>query len=238
MIEIFHRGNAVAAIDDLRMRFPEFSLGEIYKQFCAETGDVWEYQKKYFEKFSMKTENNELAHAITLADFYFPDSNPTICFEMKRGFRKKDVGTCEELIKNMESCTEVDCIVKDDSREFRFQLKQYPEKYKEWGVNEVIRYLDDEILTESKYNNKSNKDLIIVIHIQPERVSRFKESKDFSDIHKHLMSKDIKLLEINFLYNRNCESMIWYQVFPQKGYSKIPWEKLSYHKAKVNAVIT
>jgi len=88
------------------------------------------------------------------------------------------------------------------------------------------------ILSKNKYNNESNHDLIIIIAIKPEPESRFKELEDFKVIHNYLCSESIKLREINFLYNRNNEFMVWYQVYPRSGHYKIPWEKLSYHQAK------
>jgi hypothetical protein len=212
--------------------FGKYSLLEIYQQVKAGRGEAGEYFKEELESFSKKTAHEEIAHAITLADFYFLDSKPVICFEMKRGFIKKEVENLNEILENLESNTEIDCLIEDGKREFKFQLKQYPEKYKDWSPNKVIKYLNESILPKSRYNNESNSDLIVVIAIKPELHSEFKETQDFSEIHKYLSSQSIKLREINFLYNRNMEHMVWYQVYPKKGHYKIPWQNLSYHQAK------
>ena len=38
--------------------------------------------------------------------------------------------------------TEIDFLIKNPKQEFKFQLKQYPEKYKEWSTEKVIKYFD------------------------------------------------------------------------------------------------
>lgn len=232
LIKIFWGGMAEDRLNAVQAKFADrYSWEEILQQTENEEGEVGKFNKEENEKFSNKNINNEIANAVTLADLYFLESDPDICFEMKHDFKKKKIDSCEDLIKNIESYTAIDCLIKDKDRKFNFQLKQYPEKYKEWSAEKVVEYLNKEILLESKYNNKNNKDLIIVITIKPEPVSDVKE-KDFDEIHRHLSTIDIKLSEINFLYNRNSQYMVWFQVFPKKGYYKIPWQKLSYHEAK------
>lgn len=234
LIKIFWGGMAEDRLNTVQRKFADrYSWEEMLRQTENKEGEVGKFNKEENEKFSNKNINNEIANAIFLADFYFLESNPDICFEMKHDFKKRKIDSCKDLVKNIESYTEIDCLIKDKDRKFNFQLKQYPEKYKEWSTKKVIEYLDKEILHKSKYNNKSNKDLIIVITIKPEPVSSVRE-KDFDEIHRHLSAKDVKLSEINFLYNRNCEYMVWFQVFPKNGYCKIPWQKLSYHEAKRN----
>lgn len=233
LIELFLVSNAKKTLNSALQKFwGRFSLVEIYEQMKAEKGEVEEYYKGELKKFSGKNINNEFSNAITLAEFYFPNSNPLICFEMKSDFIKKDVETCQELAENIESYTDVDCLIKDQNEGFKFQLKQYPEEYKEWSPAKVIEYLEKSVISEKKYNNEANKDLIIAITIKPERQSNFREEQDFQEIHEYLKGENIKLKEINFLYNRNNESMIWFQVFPGIGYNAIPWQKLSYHGAK------
>lgn len=210
----------------------KYSLQEIHDQMKDNVGEVGKYIENENKIFSTKTTNDEIGNALTLADFYFPDSDPSICFEMKRGFNQDGINTHHELIENLESDTEIDFKIKDEEKEFDFQLKQYPEKFKEWSVEKVIKYINDSILPSYKYNSESNKDLIIVIVIKPEPKSNFKEVEDFDEIHKYLAKQNIKLKEINFLYNRNNEHMVWYQVFPENGHYKIPFQNLSYHEAK------
>lgn len=235
LIQIFYGEMAGQRVEILLDKFyNKYSIQEILQQAQTGEGEIGEYVRKENDKFAEKTANDEIGNAIALADFYFPDTDPMICFKMKNGFNKNKIISCEELIKNIESNSEIDFVIKDKVKKFNFQLKQYPEKYKEWSVLKVIEYLDKAILPKEKYNNESNKDLIIVITIKPKQQSTFKRTKDFVEIHKYLSDKKNKLSEINFLYNKNNEHMVWYQVFPQCGYSKIPWKQLSYHQAKIN----
>ena len=171
--------------------------------------------------------------AITLADFYFLESDPVICFEIKRGYTGDKISSIEELVNKMESNTEIDCLIKDSQTAFKFQLKQYPEEYKEWSADKVIAYLDETILPIRKYNNELNKDLIIIIAIKPKADSSFKGVEDFDEIHKYLIKKEVRLKEINFLINLNMEYMVWNQAYPENGHYKIPWNQLSYHVAKI-----
>ena len=233
LIDLFWGGNTQHLVSRMLSNFSKkYSVEEIIEQMADDKSEVGKYLKEETDKFAKKTANDETGNALTLTDLYFPGEYPLVCFEMKRGFNKKTVQNYEELVENMESNTDIDCMVKNDKFSFKFQLKQYPEKYKKWSVEEVINYLDSKVLTPETYNNDSNKDLIIVITIKPEQQSNFKESEDFKKIHDHLMTKDIKLFEIDFLYNRNSEHIVWFQVFPEKGYNKIPWDHLSYHEAK------
>ncbi len=233
LIQIFWTNRNKILIDALIQKFSgKFSLLEMIKQMETEKGEVGIYFKEEIKKFTKKTEANEIANAIDLADFYFLDSNPTICFKARRKFKGEEIQTYEELLGNMESDTEIDCLIKDDRKEFKFQLKQYPEEYKEWSTSKVIDYLDKSILPKAKYNNKGNRSLIIIIVIKPKMSSNFKEVQDFDKIHKYLSDKDIRLLEINFLYNRNNEHLVWFQVFPKNDHFKIPFQKLSYNKEK------
>lgn len=233
LIQMFWGKHAEGLVLDIIKKFSgEFTLEEIAKQLETGAGEVAEYQKGRIEAFSGKNANNEIANAITLADFYLPNLPCEVCFQMKNSFTGDVPGSSEELIENMETYTEIDCLIKGAGKEFKFQLKQYPEKYKEWSAEKVIKYLEEAVLPESKYNNKGNRDLSIVITIKPELHSNFKETEDFKKIHEYLRSKEIKLAEIVFLYNRNNDSMVWFQVFPRRGYNSIPFPKLSYNQAK------
>lgn len=235
LIQLFWKQTTEERLNNVLEKFSsQYSILEMSEQIKTETGEVGEYFKTEMKKFRTKTENVEIAHAITLADFYFPEADPFICFEMKSGFKKDHVDTYKELFENMDHDTEIDVLIKKDNQQFKFQLKQYPEEYKDWSVIKVIEYLDNSILPTSQYNNDSNRDLIIAIYIQPKLNTQINISQDFKKIHQHLVAKEIKLLEINFLFNLNIEFMVWHQVFPQLGHYKIPWQKLSHHRAKRN----
>lgn len=232
--KLFYTELAETRLDLILEKFSDkYSPQEIFEQTESEQGEVGEFCKKQNDKFSEKTENVEIAHSIDLAQFYFPDENPEICFNLKNGSHKINIKTVEDLIKNIGPDTEIDCLIKNESRQFKFQLKEYPEKYLlGMTAQKVIEFLDKNILPPEKYNNKNNKDLIIIITLKPEINTEFKESSDFKIIHEYLKDKKIELTEIDFMYNRNCEYIVWYQVYPQLGHAKIPWVELPYQKVK------
>jgi len=232
LIQIFWRQTTEEHLAILLEKFSsKYSKVEILQQMVTKTGEVEEYFEEWLKKFRTDTTNIEIAHSIILADFYFLESDPLICFEMKDGFKKDNIKHYKELSDNIEQRTEIDVLIKDDSKQFKFQLKQYPEEYKEWNVDKVIEYFDNSILL--KYNHKNNKYLIIAIHIQPKLSSQIKEvSRTFKKVHEYLATKDIKLLQVVFLVNWNIEFMLWHEVFPKLGHYKIPWADLSVHQAK------
>lgn len=233
LVKIFWEQKATEMTNQLLQLFRgSYSYAEINQQINAGEGEVAEYFKRENNIFSKKTLNVETVHSITLADFYFPDSNPLICFEMKSSFVKKEVEDINDVFENIEPNTVSDCVIRDDGHELKFQLKQYPEEYKEWSAEKVIEYLDSHILPESEYNNANNSDLIIIIAIKPKRPSSFQGQEDFDKIYKYLQSRTVHLGEISFIYNQNSEYMIWHQVCPENGHSRILWKNLSYHKAK------
>lgn len=232
LVQLFFKESSEEKVDALLKEFSgKYSKEEILLGIATQKGEVGDYYKLQNKKHSTNSAIVEIINAVTLADLYFLESEPTICFEMKADFKQKELKSYHELIDNLESNTEIDCQIKDTERSFKFQLKQYPEEYKEWSAEKVITYIENDILP--KYNNDGNKDLIIVITIQPKEDSNFKES-DFKVINDFLNTKgdSIKLAEVDFLYNRNIEHIIWHQVFPKHGHYKIAWDKLSYHKAK------
>lgn len=230
---LFYGETTKTRLDILLKKFEyKYLLNEIEEQMREGKGEVAEYFKGEVRRFSTKTENAEIANAISLADLYLVDLPSQVCFEMKNNFRQKTVKNSEELISNIEPDTEIDFIIKDDKKTFYFQHKQYPEKYKTWSVDEVIGYLEKEILPEHEYNNIGNKDLIIAITIQPEQISNLNDIEDFDKIYEYLKIKEIKLFEIIFLYNRNNESLVLHQVFPRNNHNKISMQDTSFYKAR------
>ncbi len=221
--------------EGVRILLEEFSgkytMEQILLGVVTQEGEVGDYYKTQNKKDKTSTVIAEVINAIALAGFYFLESESSVCFEMKSNFKQKDLDSYRELIDNLESNTEIDFLIKDNKHAFKFQLKQYPEEYKEWSPEKVITYIENRILP--KYNNDSNKDLIIVITIQPKQYSDVKES-DLKVINDFLNTKwvGIKLAEINFIYNQNNEYIIWYQVFPKHGYYKIDLSKLFYYEVK------
>ena len=215
----------------------KYSLSDIISMMNDENNEIGKFCKQQNDKFAVKTENVEIVHSIDLAELYFPNENPDICFNIKNSVQESEILTIKDLIQDIDPDTEIDCLIKNGSKQFKFQLKEYPEEYLELTPTKIIEFIDKKIISPEKYNTENNKDLIIVITLKPEVDTAFKELSDFKIIHEYLKQRDIKLLEINFLYNRNCEHLVWYQVYPQLGHSKIPWADLPYHKTKKISVI-
>jgi hypothetical protein len=232
LLRMFWHDSTQSRLAALLEKFGDrFSLQEIHDQMQSGEGEVGEYFKNELKRFSTVTINDEVANALTLSDFYFPDAESSICFEMRSDFQGGCINDFKELADNVETATDIDFRIRNPDQIYDFQLKQYPEEYKEWSVERVLTYIEESVI--SKYSKDENKGLSIVITIKPTQLSNFKETEDFKQLHELLKDKEIALEEICFLYNRNNEHMVWYQVFPKRGYSKIDFENLSHYRARL-----
>ena len=84
LIQMFWGESAQERTSDVvRIFSGRFSLEEIVKQVETGIGEAAEYHKKQIETFAKKNVHNEIANAVMLADFYLPDCQSEICFQMK-----------------------------------------------------------------------------------------------------------------------------------------------------------
>lgn len=81
-----------------------------------------------------------------MADFYWPQSDTEISFELRNSVQPDTISTYEELVAGIENDTHVDCRVAGDGEAKDFQIKRYPlahlgdtnEAFLEWFENSVL----------------------------------------------------------------------------------------------------
>lgn len=198
------------------------SLQEMFSQMENGIGIFDEAMNRDTARFTNKTENVEAFLAIDLSDLYFPDEEPEICFEMKKGFPSSSEITFDELIAGVECDTHIDCSIKGNQKSFDFQIKRYPQAFLEHTTEGLTKYIKE---TVGGYGDMSNTILIILLQPNTEAPSDI----DFPKIHQNLQSikNKISFQEIDLLFNDKNQYIIWHQVFPLSGHYKKPLVLLS-----------
>mgnify|MGYP001578198932 CR=1 FL=1 len=199
-----------------------FALEEMFEQMENGSGIFDDSMIADTTKFTSKTENVEAFLAIDLSDFYFPNEESEICFEMKSGFSIPVEIDYDTLIKEIECDTHIDCSVRSKGKVFNFQIKRYPQAHLEHTTESLTKYIKE---TVNGYGNMAGSILIILLQPNTETPSEI----NFKEIHKNIMSiKDkISFEEINFLFNDKNQYIMWHQVFPECGHCKKPLVLLS-----------
>ena len=194
------------------------TLQEMFRQMEQDSGEFSEATTADTSKFSRVTANVEIGLALELADFYFPDAYPDICFEMKSGFSGV-ISSYDNLVENIESATHVDCSIKLEGRQFNFQIKRYPQSYCEYTNEAIIEFLGK---TMKGYGDMNG--TILIVLLQPEPDPKAFDKMDFKAIHAGLVAIKEKITfdEIDFIFNERNQQIFWHQVFPQCGHAKKP----------------
>lgn len=149
--------------------------------------------KESTEKLSKRTFFQELYFSLLLSDFYFGQNIHTkICFEMKSGFdpallESRDL-SLEGLNEWVESRSPVDISILNSSKEFKFQIKTYPEKYnKSLATEDFTTYIRE---TCKGYGDMS--DVILVL------IPQVKNPGDTLITNLEHLKDNLKKLQISF----------------------------------------
>lgn len=197
----------------------DFSLEDFVEQMENDVGEVDKHHKQEITEFSRKTKNEEIYLAFELSNFYFGlDKETNICFSMKNNFRKKRVESYDELLENIESGTFIDCLIKYNEAELRFQIKGYKGEYQQFTNDAIFEYLKGKVF--SHYGDMSG--IILAVILQPHISSKI--DVDFKKVHSDLVlfSEKITFSEIIFVYNENNQNIVLRRLFPDIIVSKYP----------------
>ena len=135
-----------------------FSREQIKDQLDKQKGEIIDDIDKYVKTTMKKTEFVEFAAALQLADFYFPNEQKQICFDLKRNVDPKKIKFFEDLINSFEDNTHIDCLVQTSNQKLSFQIKRdysdhTPEGFADWVNKKVF----------AKYGNMSGTSLVIFL---------------------------------------------------------------------------
>lgn len=107
--------------DDWAKKLPR---AEIKKQLDTQRGGLIDGIRNLIKSITEQTEFVEFLAVLQLADFYFPNANKDICFELKRNTRREEIKTYQNLVNNFESSTHIDCEVRSEGKKISFQIKR------------------------------------------------------------------------------------------------------------------
>ncbi len=204
-------------------RFAEtMTLQEMATQMERGEGAFDDAIKAEHAKFSNKTENVEIIVALQLADFYFPDINAELCFEMRRDF-SPDSAVYDSIVAGIESDTAIDCSVKAEGRQFNFQIKRCPQEHLPHTRVALTGYIKK---TLAHYGDMKGTRLVLLL--QPNTEAQNTELS-FKQVNEDMLAIKDKITfdEIVFVFNNQMQNMRWYQVFPACGYNDRPLTLLS-----------
>lgn len=136
-----------------------YTREEFHAQVKADNGPIVDELRTSIKDRVNMSEYTEIVIALQLADFYFPDGDKQICFEIRRGVDPKSIKRLEDLVAAFEDATHIDCLVQDKEKKFAFQIKRYR------GDN-TARALIDWIKGKKvfkRYGNMSGTILVVVL---------------------------------------------------------------------------
>src|SRR3989338_2976407 len=118
---------------------------QIQEQLDNESGEIVDEINGAAADVAQKTEFVEFIVALQLADFYFPNKQKGVSFDMRRGVDPGTITTFEELVGSFEDYTHVDCLVRSGESEISFQVKRYrgdntPDAFVEWLNTAVLKH--------------------------------------------------------------------------------------------------
>ena len=136
---------------------------------------------------------------------------------MKDGFNGK-ARSLSELVANIKDATYIDCVIRNKTSEFRFQIKRFPSEYLDFSQEGILSFLDGIF---RKYTDMSDTNLVILLQPAEEATTT---PLDFETIHQALKPKasQISFGEVSFLFNANMESITLRRVFPDSAQKSTP----------------
>jgi hypothetical protein len=150
--------------------------------------------------FTSKTITGEIFYAIELANIYFDEKiNPLICFDMASGFDPstfKNRLEFSDLERWVETDTWVDCYISHGNEEIKFQIKQFPEKWKKMTTPTFIDYLKDQV--SKQYVDMSDVTLVVVPQVKTPHSDL---PIDVENVKCSLATEDLKFNRIVLLLN-------------------------------------
>lgn len=103
----------------------KYTRTQIEEQLAQNKGEAVDGNIEDLRPEIHKNEFTEYLLALQLADFYFPNEDKQICFELKRGVDPESIRTYDDLIRSFDDHTHIDCAVTSANKVTSFQIKRY-----------------------------------------------------------------------------------------------------------------
>lgn len=181
---------------------------EIKNQLDTQKGGLIDGIRNLIKKMTKQTEFVEFLAALQLADFYFPNENKNICFEIKRSVNPKDIRTYEDLTGSFESYTHIDCQVRNADRTISFQIKR---DYSDHTPKGFSIWLNEKVF--KKYAEMSGTALVIFLGVPKD--NRVVELNKYYEEFVKNCTEHISFDSVSILYNDNDSGhIVLHELFP------------------------
>lgn len=198
---------ARARFDFWARMFPRHRIKE---QLDTQSGTIIDDIKSIIRKAVGKTEFVEFLMALQMADFYFPNQEKQVCFDLKRGVDPKTIKTYQDLIESFEDYTHVDCLVRSGKESISFQVKRYrgdntPEAFISWLNERVLKH----------YGNMSGTSLVIVLQPAGGSAPAFALDKVYEAFVRDAQA-NVSFDRVSMIYNDGGKKyMVLHELFPK-----------------------
>lgn len=199
----------------------EFTKEELKEQLARGEGKLIDSINEMATSSGSDNANIEIVTALSLADFYYPNTEVNIAFEISDKVAPETVTTYEELISSFETNTHVDCRIIADEKTINFQIKRYPYPHREFSPTAIVKWLQEDVIR--YYGDMSGTNLCILL--QPS--GDYREGVlDVDEIVKgiEVMDDIISFDEVMFTFNEVMLNMVLLKVYPEKKRILIPLE--------------
>lgn len=195
-----------------------FSRQELEQQLDKGEGEIVDSVNEIAATSAPNNANVEVFTALGLADFYYPDTEAEIAFEISDKVDPTSITTYEELTSAFETDTPVDCRVFSGDETLNFQIKRYPHPHLEFAPKAIVSWFEKVI---GHYGDMSDTKLCILL--QPS--GDYKEG--VLDIGKVItgiqaLSEKISFNEVMFTYNEGMQHMVLHKVHPETKRLLVP----------------
>ena len=128
----------------------------------------------------------------------------------------------DDIEKNINGDTYIDCSIKSNEKQFNFQIKRYPQSSHAYTNEAINNYIEKTI---DSYGNM--KGAILIILLQPNSESQ--DDFSFEKIYEYMLTikKKVSFDEINFIFNAMNRKISLLQIFPNYKDTSKPLELLS-----------
>ncbi len=186
------------------------SREQVKVQLDARKGEVIDGIWKIIRDTIKQTEFVEFLAALQLADFYFPNEEKSVCFELKRNVKPSDIKSFEELIKNIENDTYIDCEIKTADQKISFQIKR---DYSDHTPNGFSLWLNEKVFIK-KYGDMKGTSLVLYLGV-PTDGSVVEIDKFYEEFTKNC-TQHISFDKVLLLYNdKTSGHIVLHEFFPK-----------------------
>lgn len=208
--KLFNDSNKKRVCENYKRLLEMFSRQEIAQQFNKGEGAIFDSYDEMAVALGTDNANVEVLTALCLADFYYPEGEAEIAFEISDKVDPEMITTYEELTSSFETDTPVDCRLSSGKETLNFQIKRYPYPHLEFTSEAIVSWFEKVI---GHYGDMS--DIKLCVLLQPS--GDYREGVlDLGKVTAGIqdLSGQISFNEVMFSYNEGMQHMVLHKVYP------------------------